>query len=372
MNFLTFTNNGYSRIVNMDCVCSISLEGENICLLLKDNSIIRIEYSSDAVAKGMYKYLYVRISNDFKGLVNISESYSEQKYVNPGADFQTFFFRNAYYGVTAQGISDYHYSHEGAYIYFELCQFDCRYSETFGVSKNSAGNFEIAVHRPDCQILEFMLKISDFYWRKRDGVTPEEDIARTLHFVSKVCAIGWLCHNFKKEDGSKIIVATGSSSGGKSLFMQMLKYVQPTVYYLSSSLGSPFCFSTVNKNTKTICIENCTRNFNLRRILPFIEDDFLVESPGSEIVIPFQSSPKMIISTNNTIVGRGDFSNTIYFSDFYNSERTPEIDFGNLFFKDWDENQWSLFHSFIMECVRTYLQFGLVQAPPMPIGTINA
>ena len=52
-------------------------------------------------------------------------------------------------------------------------------------------------------------------------------------------------------------------------------------------------------------------------------------------------------------------------SPYYGATHQPENDFGNLFFLEWDENEWNRFHGFMLDCVQTYLKNGLLIANPI-------
>ena len=83
-----------------------------------------------------------------------------------------------------------------------------------------------------------------------------------------------------------------------------------------------------------------------------------------ELIIPFEYSPKILLSTNYTLSGvdestlRRQF--IIEFSDYFNIKYTPEDEFGRRFFDDWGEDDWCSFYKFMIGCLQFYLKNGLV------------
>ena len=80
--------------------------------------------------------------------------------------------------------------------------------------------------------------------------------------------------------------------------------------------------------------------------------------------LPFEKSPKIIVSTNYTVKGTGSsFSDRMFeveFSDHYTEKWKPIDEFGHLFFDGWDKEEWNRFDNFMVECLELYLSYGLV------------
>jgi hypothetical protein len=82
-----------------------------------------------------------------------------------------------------------------------------------------------------------------------------------------------------------------------------------------------------------------------------------------EVTIPFEDAPKILISTNHVIEGEGSsFEDRVFqieFAPHYDEKHTPEDDFDQRFFEEWDREQWRCFDNFMTLCVQKYLQDGL-------------
>ena len=83
------------------------------------------------------------------------------------------------------------------------------------------------------------------------------------------------------------------------------------------------------------------------------------------IKIPFSKSPKVAITTNYAIKGRGNsFARRkweLEFSQFYTKDFTPLVEFGKLLFTEWTEDEWCAFDNYMIENVMFYLTKGLIK-----------
>ncbi len=111
--------------------------------------------------------------------------------------------------------------------------------------------------------------------------------------------------------------------------------------------------------------EDIREKFPFERLFSLITDGCVVERKNKdEIFIPFNESPKIVLSTNFSITGVDDSTIDrqfiIEFSDYYNKSHRPVDDFGNPFFSGWNESEWSDFDNFMIGCLQIYLNKGLI------------
>jgi hypothetical protein len=239
-----------------------------------------------------------------------------------------------------------------------------------------------------CDFLRFFENTSNFTWRKEllaesdesQIPTEEELFENNHHFIAKLCAFGYLCHQYKDPTKSRAVVGMdgkqseiGASNGrsGKSLFGKALSQVVPQVYIPGKSKNltdDPFLFDGIEERTRSIFFDDIRQNLDFEFFFPLITGDLTINRKGGiRFSIAFEQSPKPYFSTNHAINGEGssytDRQWIIAFSDFYNDEHHPIDDFGQPFFTDWDYEQWNLFYNFVGCCIKTYLKFGVVQSP---------
>jgi hypothetical protein len=126
-----------------------------------------------------------------------------------------------------------------------------------------------------------------------------------------------------------------------------------------------FSFQGVRLDTDIVDFNDVKERFRFEKLFSAITDDLQVEEKNKDqITIPFEDSPKFLLSTNYVIDGRGDsFEDRTFqveFSDYYGPDYTPKDEFGRRFFDEWDREAWARFDNIMIQCVRYYLQRGLV------------
>lgn len=187
---------------------------------------------------------------------------------------------------------------------------------------------------------------------------------------------GYLLHGYKDRANAKAVALMDSSeigvpSGrtGKGLFANGLSKLKKTILEDGKSFkdDNRFRFSQVTPDTKILFINDVKENFNFENIFPTITDGINVEVKfENKKTIPFEESPKIVISTNYAILGRGSsFEDRIYefeLSNYYSKDYRPNDDFNQYFFEEWDTDQWNLFYSLMLYSVKEYLNKGVVRS----------
>lgn len=187
-------------------------------------------------------------------------------------------------------------------------------------------------------------------------------------------SIGYLLHTYKDPSISKAIVfideklsegAFGRS--GKGLVIKGISHIRNIVIEdgRNFSPSKNFAFQRVKADTNIIGIEDIREKFPFDRLFSIITEGITIERKNKEeIFLPFNESPKVILSTNFSISGVDDSTIDrqfiVEFSDYYNKNHRPVDDFGKLFFDGWNEEEWNDFDCFMIECLQFYLRRGLV------------
>lgn len=311
----------------------------------------------------------------------------------PRRDRQLMYFKDCYWDIREESITEGKYSSIGHQIWQEQVH-DITVQRTkplMDIRKDADGNFSYTISTTgrQCHFLRFLENASNFTWRKEqkktspeadNTITDEEIQENKTHFVSKICAIGYMVMSSKDKSIAKSLVAmdgkqseVGQSNGrsGKSLLGELFREVMPSVYIngkYKDIESDPFIWEEVDEKTKCVFIDDVRVNFNIEFIFPNIANNWNINKKGiGRYTIPFADSPKLYITTNHGLNGEGSsFSDRqwrIAFSDYYNDKHKPVDDFGVLFFDEWDFEQWNLTWNLLAECVQFYLRFGVVEAP---------
>lgn len=237
-------------------------------------------------------------------------------------------------------------------------------------------------------------KVNGFVWdstiKEREfELLPEEEIEKSIfgrfvrnvtnnepHFDSVCTAIGYLIHTYKDQRKPIAIIVNdenlideGKPEGGtgKGLIVKAVSQIVEKASYNGKNAdfsNNKFAYQNVNDTTAILLIDDAPRNFDFEALFSVLTDDLPVEKKHRPVkVIPYEKSPKFVITTNYTI--KGDSSSfkrrrfDVFLNNFYHSGHTPSDDFGHEFFHGWDDKEWKRFDFFMMACLRSYLTLGL-------------
>lgn len=123
-----------------------------------------------------------------------------------------------------------------------------------------------------------------------------------------------------------------------------------------------FPFQSVNPDTQIMFFDDVNKKFGFEKLFSIITEGITIEKKN-EYSIPYERSPKILITTNQSITGSDDSSKArqfvVEFSDFYTANHFPIQDFEKMFFDEWDKNEWCVFDNYMIECCQYYLKNGL-------------
>jgi hypothetical protein len=193
--------------------------------------------------------------------------------------------------------------------------------------------------------------------------------------------IGYLIHRYKDPAIPKAIILMdtykdGNPQGGtgKGLFSNSISRVRKIAFQDGKAFykKDQFALSHVTFGTRLITFDDVPKDFNFERIFPLITENAVIERKyKNKFVIPYERSPKVLLSTNYTVEGKGSSHARrkveFILSDTYGLEFTPEDRFGHLLFEHWKQQDWNEFFSFMAYCLQMFLLEGLVE-PAFNVG----
>lgn len=231
--------------------------------------------------------------------------------------------------------------------------------------------YELTQEGGKCQFLQFLINTSDFAWRKSPSeITNDDSVLKSTILLSKLCAIGYLIFHEKRPDVSRAVIATDYMNrepgrSGKTLFVDFVaKFIQTErINGTSINTNDAFVWNDLPSQTKLVLLDDLPENFNFQWLFPYISNDWIINRKGERLnKIPYQYSPKIVITTSSEILGKGvsfDYRKwELPFSDYFNAEHQPIDDFGKCFFIDWDIEDWKYAYMLIADCVQLYLNYG--------------
>jgi len=267
------------------------------------------------------------------------------------ADVSYLFFKNCVLKITANGIQKLKYEDIQGHVF-----------------EKDIINFELITDN-------VLRNDGDFQGFVQNICFHDNEEMEDRNFESLMSIIGYMLHRFKDPSNAKAIIlmdpyrGEGANGGtGKSLLTKAFEKVRPTVYEDGKFFHTKdrFALGQVNFNTRILVIDDIPENFDFSKLFPLITEKAVIERKyQNKYTILFERSPKIIITTNYSVKGSDESSNRrkieFILADFYTSELTPEIKYGNLFFIEWDNEEWECFYLFMGYCLWQYLKGGIIE-----------
>jgi hypothetical protein len=258
-------------------------------------------------------------------------------------------------------------------------------------------NGVVKITKDNYELLPF-LDVDGYIWEKqiinrvfKKVENPSTDFA---DFVSKVSdekpdrfqslrtTLGYLIHAHKDKSAQKAIIFNDqeidenpNGGSGKSLMLTSLMHFRRMVKIDGKTFNptkSDFVYQRVSVETQILAFDDVKKSFNFEQLFSLITEGIPVNRKNKdEFYLPFERSPKIVITTNYVINGAGGSHDRrrheVEFNQFFNANHTPRKQYKKFFFDEWDVNEWSNFDNWMIQNVQEYLRHGLIE-----VESINA
>ena len=209
------------------------------------------------------------------------------------------------------------------------------------------------------------------YWRFLKFISGQED----ERLVYACGLIGYLLHKYKDPARPFSVIlaeeteheAKGGGTG-KGIFVKALSFLNNTVRVDGKNfkIDKNFAFQRVDLDTRILAIEDTRKNVDFEGFYAIITEGITVEKKNKdELFIPYKDSPKVMFTTNYTLPSSGNHAKrrqkVLEFAPYFGLDKTPEDEFGHKLFDDWDKDEWNRFYNMMFECVRDYLENGVME-----------
>lgn len=243
--------------------------------------------------------------------------------------------------------------------------------------------------------ISFIYNTGNKFWREEreafmqgTGLSYDERKVININFINKCSTLGYLLSKYRSPGQSKAVycmeisvdeLEEGQHNGGtgKSMFLDSLKYMRNRVFIDGQKMDKnkmDFVFQRVDFDTDIVHIDDLNSRMDMNLFLPSITNDLTINPKNrDEFVIPQTKAPKFCFTSNHAISRfQGSLRRRIQFcgfSDYYHSanpevglsENSPFKEFGRSLLFDYDEADMNKFYNFMLECVRLYLKYGLIE-----------
>jgi hypothetical protein len=192
-------------------------------------------------------------------------------------------------------------------------------------------------------------------------------------FKSLMSLIGYMLHSYKDCSNPRSLILMDASLSdepcgrtGKGLLVKGLDKLHKVSIQDGKTFDTKnrFRFSDVDADVDIVHIDDVPNDFNFELFFSLITEGITIEAKyANKYFIPFEKSPKIVISTNYTVKGNGSSHEARKYeyelSNYYSEKFTPRDEFGHLLFTDWSTTDWMHFDNLAMQCVKYYLKNGV-------------
>lgn len=197
-------------------------------------------------------------------------------------------------------------------------------------------------------------------------------------------ALGYLLHSFRTRTACYAVVLCDEALGragaagrtGKGLLVQALEKLRQVVKLDGKNfdINRPFAWQRVRYDTNLVVLDDLdTRKLPFEKLFSIITTGMEVEQKGGlQQYLDFYDAPKLLINTNDTLVGEGASHEgrkvELEVAPYFSPRHTPRDEFGHELFDDWEAGEWQLFDNLLLRCVQRYLAVGIRRVPPINLN----
>ena len=252
-------------------------------------------------------------------------------------------------------------------------------------------NGVVQVGKKDIKFLSY-IEVDGFVWEKhiinRDFKRSDQHQNDFQDLVSKVSdnneqrlkalenTLGYLMHSFKDKTDQKAVILNdqeisddANGGSGKSLMLTALSSFKKTVTINGKAFDpnkSDFVYQRCDVDTQILAFDDVKKNFNFENLFSLVTQGITINKKNKdEIFIPFERSPKIIITTNYVINGSGGSHDRrrheIEFNQYFSAKHSPLNEYGKLLFDSWSESEWTAFDNYMIHITQNFLNEGLTE-----------
>lgn len=277
------------------------------------------------------------------GVLNI-----EVKFHRDTKDSTYFYFANTVVEVTKNGIKEIDYSDIDGVVW-----------------KNQIIDSEFKLRNNEDEIRSMFYKFLEKTCTDPQTLELDKDRHEAL-----LISIGYMCHRFKNPRTNKSIILSENNIGheangrtGKSLIMNAISKIRKVLKLDGRriKIESEFVFQNLDYDTDLIYFDDINRFFKFENFYTSISEGIRFRRIyEAEQWIPFNNSPKFVLSTNYGLQGNSESDKGRKFDmellSYYNSVNTPAVEFDCHFFEEWDEEEWNSFYNDMIAYSKIYLR----------------
>jgi hypothetical protein len=220
------------------------------------------------------------------------------------------------------------------------------------------------VYKPNIEECEFNTFVRNISGDESDRV------------LSMRSTLGYLMHSHKPASycpavilNDEVISNNPEGGTGKGIFVNSINHMKKMVKIDGKgfSFQKSFPYQRVQVDTQVLVFDDVSKGFAFENLFSVITEGISLEKKNKdEIHVPFERSPKIVITTNYAIRGAGNSFDRrkwdLEFKQYYTKDKTPEQEFGHMLYSGWHEEEWIRFDNYMISNLQMYLKKGLISS----------
>ena len=252
-------------------------------------------------------------------------------------------------------------------------------------------NCAVQVGRDDISVIQYE-NLGGYIWKDqiidREFMLCDSTSCDYKTFLANICnndaeridsvrsTIGFLLHGHKDKSfcpaiivNDEVISDNPEGGTGKGLLIQGISEMKKNILINGKefSFDKSFAYQLVSADTQVLTFDDVRKNFNFENLFSVITEGITLEKKNKDAIkIPYERSPKIVITTNYAIKGKGSSFERrkweLELTRHYHSGFTPYDEFKRLLFDDWDEDEWCRFDNYMINNIKYYMKRGFVKS----------
>lgn len=266
-------------------------------------------------------------------------------FIEDGKSFSHIYFRNCAVRVTADEVEKIDYIDLDGYVWKDQ------------VIDRDFDHCDIT----DCDYKKFISRIAG------DDAERIQSIESTIGFLMSGYKDPGYCPAVILND--EVITDNPEGGTGKGLFVQGIAQMKKVIDINGKifDFKTQFAYQTVTTDTQVVSFDDVKKGFNFENLFSTITEGITIEKKNKDAIkIPFRYSPKIVITTNYAIRGKGNSFERrkweLELKQHYTMDKTPVDEFGKRFFDEWDDAEWCSFDTYMLKNLQFYIVNGLCKS----------
>lgn len=192
------------------------------------------------------------------------------------------------------------------------------------------------------------------------------------NILSFETTLGYLSHSYKNKGYSpavilndEVISENPEGGTGKGLIVTALSNLKKATILDGKAFdkNKSFPYQVVTTSTQILVFDDVKKKFDFEGLFSLITEGITLEKKNKDAIkLDFYQSPKVLITTNYAINGKGNSNDRrkweLELAQYYTIKHTPLDDFGKLLFDDWKDDEWLAFDNYMMDNIQKFIKNG--------------